>query len=386
VNRALPFIAALLLLSGCLDSFVGAECAEGFAESGGVCVPTDAATDSGMPDTGLDGSMDADAGDASPDASDSSMDASDSSTDGGDGSMGDGGAGCDLGETLCGMDCVRTGSDPMHCGGCDMACPGMEVCSGGSCVPTCLAPEELCDGRCFDPSMSTDPEHCGSCGNRCRSGLCIDGMCADATAGHVVLIGHDYQSSRRGMQRIAGNSVFLASGVDVEVVVFRGSATMAQVRGIDRAIDRVATERGRAWTKIGTTRDELLALLDGADVFLLYPQPDGTDMELTSFGASVRTGFRTFLRRGGVIVVFDTPSMTNAGTWQFLTGAALIDVTSQTEITGDAVMVSAPGDAIALGVDLMYAAERQSVRYEAMAPVVVSHADGPVVLHEVPVP
>jgi hypothetical protein len=244
----------------------------------------------------------------------------------------------------------------------------------------------MCDGICFDPSVSYDPDNCGSCGNRCSSGICIEGVCADATAGHVVLIGHDYVASRRGMQRIAGNSVFLGIGANVDVVAWEGSATTTQIRGVDRAVDRVAMERGRMWTKVLPAADKILDELERADVFLLYPQPGDSDGSLTAFGASLARGFRMFLRRGGVIIVFDTPSPMNAGTWQFLTGAGLMTVRSHVDVTGDTLMVTAPGDAIALGADLTYAAEMSTVRYDATAPVVVMHPEGPVVLHEVPVP
>ncbi len=391
---------AALLFTGCLDSFVGAECADGFRESGGTCVPgaadsgADGSMDGGVPDGG-DASMDSavvdggDAGDAAPDSS--ARDGGDASTDSGsidagDGGGADGGVGCDLGEVLCSMECVRIDSDPRHCGGCDMPCAMRDVCSGGACVRVCRAPEEICDGRCFDPSVSNDPDNCGSCGNRCASGLCTLGSCVDATAGHVVLVGHDYETSRPGVDRVAGNSVFLATGSPVEVVVWEGTATAASIAGVDRAVDRVAAERGRSWNRIVTPLDKILHELARADVLLIYPQAASTDMELTDAGAMLSVGVRSFLRLGGSVVVFDTPTAANAGTWQFLTGGGFMSVSGLTDITGASVAVTAPGDAIAVGVPLTYAAETNSVRFDSTEPEVVGHVDGPVVLHTVPLP
>ncbi|MBW2463420.1 MAG: hypothetical protein JRH11_17350 [Deltaproteobacteria bacterium] len=384
--------AAAFLLTGCLESFVGAECADGFRESAGTCVPaagdagTDGSMDGGAPDGG-DASMDSAVADAA-DAGDASMDSNvgdggDASTDSGGT---DGGAGCDLGEVLCGMECVRIDSDPRHCGGCDMPCDMRDVCSGGACVRVCRAPEEICDGRCFDPGVSNDPDNCGSCGNRCASGLCTLGSCVDATAGHVVLIGHDYQTSRPGVDRVAGNSVFLATGSPVEVVVWEGTATAASIAGVDGAIDAVAAERGRSWNRIVTSLDKILHELDRADVLLVYPQAASTDMELTDAGALLSVGVRNFLRLGGSVVVFDTPTAANAGTWQFLTGGGFMSVSGLTDITGASVSVTAPGDAIAVGVPLTYAAETMSVHFDSPEPEVVGHVDGPVVLHSVPLP
>ena len=46
-----------------------------------------------------------------------------------------------------------------------------------------------------------------------RRGPGPDSACMDAPAGHIVVIGHDYVTRRIGMSRIAGNAVFLGSGI-----------------------------------------------------------------------------------------------------------------------------------------------------------------------------
>jgi hypothetical protein len=234
--------------------------------------------------------------------------------------------------------------------------------------------------------MGSDPNNCGSCGAPCASGLCVAGVCEAATAGHVVVVGHDYVASRAGMRRVAGNSVFLASGAPVNVLVYEGDADSTSIRGVDRAIDQVARERGRAWTRIVATTGQFLLQLDMVDALVVYPQARAEDAVLDALGADWRVGLRTFLRRGGVVIVFDGPS-SNGGTYRILQAAGLFTAASRTEVTGDTLTVVAPGDAVALSVPLTYAAEMSTVRFETTEmEVVVEHSEGPVVVHGVVTP
>ena len=130
----------------------------------------------------------------------------------------------------------------MHCGGCDMAC-GPMGCALGICRDSCLPPLVRCGPLCLN--VQTDPDNCGGCGRVCESGICVDGMCSGAFPGHLVVIGHDYRRSRTGQNYIAGNSVILLSNSlpsdVIEVVVYEGDATAESIRGVDAAIDQVAT-------------------------------------------------------------------------------------------------------------------------------------------------
>jgi hypothetical protein len=303
-----------------------------------------------------------------------------------DGYVPDASVPCDLGELMCGGRCIRPESDPEHCGECFNACDPGDVCVSGTCMPVCPDGLISCGPLCIDP-MGDDPDNCGGCGIRCASGLCVDGMCVEGTPGHIVIIGHDYETTRAGMNQVAGNSVFLASGAPVRVLVYEGSATSRAIAGVDRAINQVATDRGRSWTRAVATAAGLLVELRTADVFVVYAQSNASDAELIGLGGDWRIGLGTFLRRGGVVVVFETPSEDNAGTYQLLDAAGLFTATAITDVSGDAVDLVSAVDGVALGVPVRYRGETSTVWFSTPATeVVVRHADGPVVLHRIYAP
>ncbi|MEM9192184.1 MAG: hypothetical protein AAGF12_23630 [Myxococcota bacterium] len=435
---------AFLWFAGCADSLVGPSCGEGFALQDGVCVaaPLDGGLDGGLDgssldaadedarrgdvsitdglvepyeDGGLDGSSDGevdgvtDGGDAAVDGSldggvDGAVDGSmgtDGSTDGAsDGAIPDGGAdgatpdggadsglvACDIGELQCGGVCIRPDTDPNHCGGCGNACGPTELCASGMCVAMCPVAQVPCGGSCIDP-LGNDPDNCGGCNVRCASGICSAGVCTLATAGHVMVVGHDYQTNRVGMNRIAGNSVFIAPGVPVRVLAYHGSASLTSIRGIDAAVNQVAAERGRSWTKTVSTEMDVPVDLASSDAFIIYPQAGGTDADMVRIGTEWSVALASFLGRGGVIVLFETRTTAHAGTHQILGAASLFSATSLVDITSDLVDVVAPLDSAAVFVPLQYRAEDDSVRFVTTVPdVVVAHVDGPVVLHRVVTP
>jgi hypothetical protein len=348
---------------------------------------TDAAFDASMVDGGVDDAGAFDAGDVDADVLDGAV------SDGGgrdagdvDAAAGDAGAPipCELGQTRCGEVCVRLNSDPANCGMCGFVCDPMDVCFIGACAPMCEAPLVACGRSCVD--LQTDADHCGMCGNVCATGICIDGMCSAGASGHVVLIGHDFTTTRVGMNRIAGNAVFLGAGAPVRVLVYEGRARAAAIAGTDVAIEQVSAASGRGWTRIPVTRGNVPSMLASADAFVVYAQRDATDAELTAIGAEWGAALDTFVRRGGAVVVFETNSTTNVGTFQILGAAGLLSVVSRTVITGTIVQVdsAAAGDAVAIGVPPMYRAETTSVRFDSTESLtIVRDAVGPVVIHRV---
>lgn len=439
------FILACLTLAACGSPIVGAECAEGYVRCGNQCVDlemnrnncgacgnvcdltancvasmcvsvldggirdgdiSDGSTDGPVPDTNnfrdgdvpdggfSDGSLvDGDLPDGvNPDGRPVDGDVPDGDVpDGGlvDGDLPDGVGpdtgmpmcSCDIGELCCDETCIQPDRDPRNCGECGRSCAGDEVCSSGSCEPICEDPLVLCSGLCID--TQTDRDNCGVCGRRCPSGICRDGMCASASEGHVVLIGHDYRVGREGQNYLAGNSAFIPFGNSVDVLVYEGDAIGFSISGVDAAIDQVARQGGRSWTRAEalTPADVPVQLMD-ADVFVVYSQSGGSNAGLQMLGTTWATAFMSFLRRGGVIVVFDGGGA-HDGTWQLLESAGLLDAGGRSTVTGDTLEVIDRGDAIARRVPLNYLGESQTVRFD-MAPasaIVVEHPDGPVAIH-----
>ena len=196
----------------------------------------------------------------------------------------------------------------------------------------------------------------------------------------MVLVGHDFQNRNLAIGRVLGNAVFLALGNKVDVVTYRGSADADAVAGANAAITTHADAIGRAWTRIpAATADEVPGLLATADVLLIYAQEGSTAEELTALGAGWAATLADFTEKNGTVIVLDG----DGASFQILAGAALMDATASTAISGTVVEVVGGSDAVATNVPLHYLAPATSVSFTgATAPVVVQTAAGdPVVLH-----
>jgi len=365
----------------CTDGRCDGFDAGAFAFDGGV-VPLDGSsgadagrfTDGGGADGGTGGVIDGAVADAG---------ASDGGTS--DGGTSDGGTGCEVGELQCGDRCVRPSVNARHCGGCDMACAAGAFCVEGSCTDECPSPRATCDGLCIN--LASDPDNCGACGIACPSGVCSASTCQAPLAGHLVLIGHDFRTSRPSMGSIAGNAVFLARENPTQVVVYEGDALPEAITGTDEAIDRVAGITGRTWSRVvADDASEVPLLLADADVFVVYAQTNADDMAIFELSKAWGRALGGFLGQGGTVVVFDG-SGSNDGTHRVLVHAGLMSVASRTDISRRLLSVVAPGDAIALGLPLRYRAELSSVRFETTeSTTVVSDGTGPVVIHQIVLP
>ena len=369
---------ATFAVTGCASPLVGGECKTGFTARGGQCLPTDGG---GMDGGGVDGGrldaagMDGGIRDAAP--SDAIMPDAPPR----DAMRPDSGPPpCDIGERLCMGECVRPDIDPMHCGDCTTVCGTDVFCVDGDCTAMCDPPLTNCGGLCVD--LTTDYENCGVCGRSCPSGICVDSACVDATFGHLVVIGHTYRNTNREMNRVAGNAVFLARGNPVRTLVYEGDADARSIAGVDRAVDQVAMRSGRSWVRFAGNADEIPFALGDAEAFLIYPQEGATNEALLDLGRMWSVALSSFVRRGGVIVVFDGPA-THDGTYQVLEAAGLFAATGRIDVTDDVIDVVAPGDAVAVGVAASYRGETATMRFETSEEtVVVRHVDGPVVIHK----
>lgn len=252
---------------------------------------------------------------------------------------------------------------------------------GTDAGPLCVLPEVRCASVCVD--LATDPENCGACGVSCASGLCDVGRCVGPLAGHVVIVGHDYETSRAAMRLLVGNAVFLARTTPVSVLAYEGDSTTASRRGTDAAVDATAVALGRRWTRTVGAAGTLVGALRAADVLLVYAQARATDATLLSLRALLAAPLDGFLRRGGVVVILETATATNAGTFQIL-DPSLFDATGVVDLDGTTLSVVAPGDPVALGMPLRYHAERTTVRFDGSGSggaVVTEPGGSPVVLH-----
>jgi hypothetical protein len=399
------FVALVASMAGC-DSLVGAECIEEYSVCGSSCVDMTSDPDNcggcgiecesgmcadsvcvgGLPDAGsdiidasvADASMSFDAaqsfdGAPSPDGS-PSIDAGllDAFVPPPDSTV------CTSPEVPCGNMCVDLDSDESHCGMCFDPCNMGDVCSSGVC---CTPPLVGCGNQCVD--LSSDPDNCGMCGTVCSSGICITDECLGGMTGHVIVIGHDYVDSREGMNRLVGNSVFLATGASVDVLVYEGDATDGAIAGTDAAIDQVSAETGRSWVRtLAASASDVTSMLTSNDVLVIYHQEGSTDGALDALGTMWQTELDLFVSVGGIVVLMEGGG-THAGTYQILETAGLFSASSRAVVASPILSVVDAGNAIALGVDNPYLGEDTTVEFTTSeTTVVVESSNGPVVIHK----
>jgi hypothetical protein len=201
----------------------------------------------------------------------------------------------------------------------------------------------------------SDANNCGTCGNVCGSGLCYSGVCTDATAGHVFVIGHGYASSNPSLDRVLGNAVFSNDRSTLRIVAYGGQfAQSTMVSGTNAAMDRYATAHGRTIQRtILTSSADVAYNLPNADVFIVYAQTLATSIYLDALGDEWSLRLDQFARGGGTIIVLDAQSE-NAGTAQVLVRSGLMNLTGRSNMGAVAYCGDAE-DIAAARVPLMFA-------------------------------
>jgi hypothetical protein len=295
-------------------------------------------------------------------------------------------ADCPAGQTLCPDDrCHDLTTDPTRCGSCFVGCFATEECVQSTCLPLCAPSLVRCGLGCSD--FATDPDNCGGCGQLCASGLCAAGACAGGTTGHLVVIGHNYRSTRAAQNRIVANAVLLSAVDPIGVLAYSEFADLGPggtADNTDAALAQIAALIGR---RIVVDRfaaaSELAGRLDGHPVLLVYEQSGATDGQLRATGTAWAATLRTFLGSGGIVVVTDG-GQGNIGTYQLVESAGLFAGVGLSGVTGATLRVVNPADGVAAGMPLSYRAELDSVRFVSTEPsVVVTDGTGPVVVHKV---
>jgi hypothetical protein len=431
IARTHAWLCAALLLASCGSPIVGAECRAGWLDCDGVCVEVQNDPNNcgvcgkscggfecigGMcsrhlrADAGMDGGLEAIDGGLDASLSDGGADASTHTPPGkGKGGVGsapfgpDGGLmlpddaaahGCAIGLTECGGVCADSQHDPKHCGDCNTQCPGGQYCVDGMCKDVCTLPLHLCNGACVD--YDSDENNCGSCGHVCTSGICTSGVCADTFPGSLVVIGHDYSASASMLppviKRIAGNSALLPASATPRVLIYRGKTSSASYSGVRSAIDLVANDRHITWDAIEVGADAVTQGLRDVDSFVVMPQQGASDAQLQALGEQWGLAMSQFLLRGGVIVLFDTPSTKNAGTYQVLQPAGLFTASAREQIPNKQVLsVADPTGAVVLHLPSSpYPSKPNTVRFLDVSSdgstVIADPSGKPVVVLRVVVP
>lgn len=235
-------------------------------------------------------------------------------------------------------------------------------------APACGAGATWC-GACVD--MASDPDHCGACGAVCGSGLCSSGACVGATAGHVVLIGHDYRRYHGAAARLLGNAAALSGAGEVRVALAAGPAPdPATTAAVSQALTVGLAATGRTWRAVAL--GDALPHDRVVDVLVLLPRTTPA-MDAFTAGATAAPALAEFLAAGGTVIGLDGPGGT---TVDLMRGATLLDATAGAPATGHPIDVVAPGDALAVGVASPYLGELGTTTFKLSAVDVAVAMDG----------
>lgn len=264
--------------------------------------------------------------------------------------------------------CTPPFDTPDQCGNCQTACPStaplcVPVDGGFACAPKCPAPLLDCAGVCID--TSTDPDHCGFCGNACPSGICQDGKCIGATAGHVVLFCVSFEQTFQASPQtvMLGNAVFLPPGNPVRILGYTEYTPNSIQNKLNQALGWAASAKGRTYSlSSSTTQSTIPQQLDKSafDVFILYDQPNAPAGVLGPTGAAWAATLASFVAQGGVIVVA-TGGGGSAEVDEMVDSAGLLPTTGQSLLTAGTILFNiAPFDAIGVNALSQFTALKQT--------------------------
>ena len=244
------------------------------------------------------------------------------------------------------------------CGDCNTRCvPPNRLCApvdgGFGCVPACPPPLTECGDQCVD--LNIDPFNCGSCGNVCPTGLCQGGRCVGANFGHIVLacMNYDDAGAQNSPQTVLlGNAVYLPLRNPVRVLAYGEHAPPAVRNSVNMTITRAGAARGRTFmATAAATATDVVAQLNvlNFEVLLVYDQSSAPAGALGAIGNSWNATLNSFTRAGGTVVVLSGGGG-RAEMDELISGAGLLAVTNEVDVTFAQVFNRSPIDAIGVNV------------------------------------
>jgi len=237
----------------------------------------------------------------------------------------------------------------------------------------CTAGHVMADGVCVAATFDAnppggDPGPDGGVAIGADAATAVDaatgGCGANPCAGHVVLIGHDYQTRSDDAVHVLGNALALGTGSPLRVGIWRGTAGASHQQAALDAIDAAAAMVGRTWEPV-----EIATLSGDPDVSVLVLLPqDGDAASARAAGQAWATAARAFVSEGKTIIGLGGEG---TETHEVLAGTGLLVAAAAAPATGDALSVVAPSDSLARGVATPYFADTSTLAYRASGGVIV---------------
>jgi hypothetical protein len=185
--------------------------------------------------------------------------------------------------------------------------------------------------------------------------------------------------------------VLLVPGASVRTLVYRGKAKAGSCDGVIDAIQSEFEFNGRAWQPDTVEAGEVSAALRDADAFVICAQAGASDAEIQQLGQRWALSLAQFLYRGGVVVLFETTSTKNTGTFHVLEPAGLFAAASREGVSPARQNLTVK-DPVGIGnhVTPVYRSSPVTVHFDGITSdgsVVVEDTAGlPVVIHRVVTP
>jgi hypothetical protein len=259
-----------------------------------------------------------------------------------------------------------------------------------------LGPDD--DGGGAQPDAGADTGSTGpvggSCGKVCPSNSCQNGLCQGNAAGHVIAVGHDYETSpspASSQARVLSNAVLLSLSNPVRVLSYERYVSAKATANLKGLVQTAAQLQGRKVAFTSVVVDAAVpAMLDinAYDVLLVPDQRGAPSGDLATLGGGWKQSGKidAFLHGGGVVVALDGGSGVHEMP-AFLGAADLLATTSSTVVTG-ALTVIAPNDAVGVGVVSPYVPTAGTVTLDTepnggTVVHVVTKQGLPVVVHKV---
>lgn len=299
--------------------------------------------------------------------------------------------------------CPTPHSSADHCGECETVCAlGAPYCAPKSdsfaCANECDAAQLLCGERCVNPLR--DPAHCSACDESCSTGICRNGECAPAAAGHIVMMCISFEdvSAESPQASLLGNSIFLTDASVVRVLVYERGASNQVRFNARRALGWASNAVSRPFEVItASSAQSVVEHLNVAsyDVFWILDLRAAKDGALAQLGRTLSPVIDSFTQSGGVVIF--THGAETPGAVEFLNeeGAALLDVVGLENATFRELQNQAPTDPVGLNIPTPFTAlvstctyETQDMPSDGLEIVVTAnsenrHVEAPVVVHRV---